>query len=64
MRVLVTGDIRTSPVLLESGEATALLISNDKGDPVVIYQFADRGYIRFTKGEDPEFDEVKQSLGL
>ena len=65
MRVVVVGDFR-KPVLLDTSEATGLLIYSDEGKPNVIYRIIGDGkaWIRYTKGEDSNFDEIAESLGL
>ena len=65
MRILVTGGLK-NPVLLNTTEATALLITSDDGTPNVIYRIMDngKGWIRFTEGEDKNFAEVTKQLGL
>ena len=65
MKVVVTGDFR-EPVLLDTDKATGVLIYSDEGKPNVIYRMIaeGRGWIRYTKGEDPNFDEVARMLGL
>lgn len=65
MRVFVAGGL-AKPVLLDTNEATALLISNDDGSPSVIYRILDngKGWIRYTDGEDKNFAEVARELGL
>lgn len=65
MRVVVTGDFR-QPVLLDTDKATGLLIYSDDGRPNVIFRMIGdgRGWIRYTKGEDQDFDEIARSLGL
>ena len=65
MRVVVTGDFR-EPKLLDTDKATALLIYSDDGRPNVIYRIIaeGKGWIRYTKGEDPSFDEIAHALGL
>ena len=65
MRVIVAGGLK-NPVLLDTDEATALLITDDAGKPNVIYQFPENGksWIRFTRGEDKNFTEVAKELGL
>jgi len=65
MRVLVAGGLK-QPVLLDTSEATALLISSDDGKPNVIYRFLTNGegWIRFTEGEDKNFAEAARELGL
>ena len=65
MRIVVTGDFR-EPVLLDTNKATSLLIYSDSGQPNVIYRIIGegKGWIRYTKGEDPGFDEMAKMLGL
>ena len=65
MKVVVTGDFR-EPVLLDTNKATGILIYTDDGSPNVIYRIiADgKGWIRYTKGEDENFNEIARSLGL
>lgn len=65
MRVFVAGGLK-KPTLLDTTEATALLITDDEGIPNVIYQFNENGksWIRYTKGEDKNFTEVAKELGL
>ena len=65
MRVLVAGGLK-NPVLLDTKEATALLITSDDGKPSVIYRLMEsgNGWIRFTDGEDKNFAEVVKELGL
>ena len=65
MRVVVTGDFR-QPLLLDTDKATGLLIYSDDGRPNVIFRIIGdgKGWIRYTKGEDPDFDEIAKSLGL
>jgi hypothetical protein len=65
MKVVVTGDFR-EPVLLDTDKATGILIYTDDGIPNVIYRMiADgKGWIRYTKGEDENFNEIARSLGL
>jgi hypothetical protein len=65
MRVIVAGGLR-NPILLDTTEATALLITNNEGTPNVIYKLLenDKGWIRFTQGEDKNFNEVARDLGL
>ena len=67
MRITVVGDPRKAPsILLDTTEATGLLIQTDDGQPSVIYQMLPngRGWVRFTKHEDKNFNEVAQQLGL
>ena len=65
MRVSVAGDFK-NPLLLNTTEATALLIETDDGQPSVIIRLLPngRGYIRLFKGEDKNFDEAAKQLGL
>lgn len=65
MRVVVGGDIH-NPILLDTKEATAVLIETDDGKPALIFQMLSngRGYIRLQKGEDKNFDETARQLGL
>jgi DNA-binding PadR family transcriptional regulator len=65
MKVVVTGDFR-EPILLDTDKATGLLICSDEGRPNVIYRIVGKGraWVRYTKGEDENFDEVARSLGL
>jgi hypothetical protein len=65
MRVVITGDFR-EPKLLDTDKATGILIYSDDGKPNVIYRFIaeGKGWIRYTKGEDSNFDDVARSLGL
>jgi hypothetical protein len=65
MKVIVTGDFR-EPTLLNTDKASGILIYSDDGKPNVIYRMISegKGWIRYTKGEDPCFDEIARSLGL
>jgi hypothetical protein len=65
MKVVVTGDFR-EPTLLNTDKATGVLIYSDDGRPNVIFRMIGngKGWIRYTKGEDANFDEIAQSLGL
>lgn len=65
MRVKVLGDFK-EPVLLDTDKATGLLIESPDGKTNVIYRFigAGKGWIRFTKGEDENFEEIISQLGL
>ena len=65
MRVVVAGGLK-EPILLDTDEATAILITDDGGNPNVIYKILDngQGWVRFTKGEDKNFTEVAKDLGL
>jgi len=65
MRILVVGGLKT-PILLDTDEATALLITDDDGKPNTIYKINEngKGWLRFTRGEDKNFTEVARDLGL
>jgi len=65
MRVVVVGDFR-EPTLLSTDKATAILIYSDDGTPNVIYRMIanGNGWVRFTKGEDSNFNDIAASLGL
>jgi hypothetical protein len=65
MRVVVTGDFK-KPRLLDTEEATGLLIFSEDGTPNVIYRMLenDKGWVRYTKGEDKNFYDVARQLGL
>lgn len=65
MKVVVVGDFR-EPVLLDTNKATGLLICSDDGSPNVVYRIVanGKGWIRYTKGEDAEFEQIAKSLGL
>lgn len=65
MKVVVAGDIK-NPILLNSNEATALLIETDDGQPAVIIRLLPNGagYLRLFKGEDKNFDVQARELGL
>lgn len=55
-----------NPILLDTTEATALLITDDDGKPNVIYRLLEdgKGWIRLTSGEDKSFNEAASELGL
>jgi hypothetical protein len=65
MRVTVAGDFK-QPVLLDTTNATAVLLEFDDGQPAVIIRMLPNknGYIRLFRGEDPNFDEQARQLGL
>lgn len=65
MKVVVAGDM-SQPVLLSTDKATAILIETNDGLPTVIFKLLSdgKGWLRYTKGEDKNFDEVAKSLGL
>jgi len=50
MKVIVAGDI-ANPILLNTKEATALLIETDDGSPAMIIRMLPnrKGYIRFQR---------------
>lgn len=65
MRVIVGGTFK-KPILLDTTEATSILINTDDGKPSVIFRMLQdgKGWIRYTKGEDDNFDDVAKQLGL
>lgn len=65
MKVTLLGGIR-NPLLIDTNEATSLIISKDDGTPVVLFKFLpnEQGYIRYSKGEDKTFDETARQLGF
>lgn len=65
MRVVVAGNYK-NPILLNTNEATALLIETDDGQPAVILRMLPngKGYIRLFKGEDEKFNDTARQLGL
>jgi len=65
MRVIVGGDIK-NPVLLNTNKATSLIIETEDGRPAVIFKMLEdgNGFLRLTKGEDDNFDEIARQLGL
>ena len=67
MRIVVVGDARKSPqVLLDTKEAAGLLVQTDDGKPSMVLQMLPdgKGWVRYTKNEDKNFDEVARQLGL
>ena len=67
MRIVVAGDCRKSPsILLNTTEATGVLIETDDGKPSVIFQFLPdgKGWVRYVKNEDKNFNEVARQLGI
>ena len=65
MQVVVAGGIK-KPILLDTKEATAILINTDDGKPTVIFKMLPngKGWLRLTKGEDKNFNyEAEQILG-
>lgn len=65
MRITVAGDIK-NPVLLDTDKATALLVETNDGKPAMVLQMLSNGngFIRITKGEDKNFDQIAKELGL
>jgi len=65
MKVIVAGGM-ANPILLDTNEATAILIATDDGKPTVIFKMLDnnKGWLRFTEGEDKNFRTVAKELGL
>jgi hypothetical protein len=65
MQVTLLGGLK-KPLLIETKESTALIIAKDDGTPVVLFKFLPdgNGYIRYTKGEDKNFDETARALGF
>lgn len=65
MRVIVSGDFKKKK-LLDTKEATGILIETDDGVPTVIFRLLSdgKGWMRLTKGEDKEFNNVAKQLGL
>jgi hypothetical protein len=65
VRVIVAGNIK-KPILLDTKEFSAVLIETDDGKPTVIYKniAGGKSWVRLTKGEDSEFDEVARQLKL
>lgn len=65
MRVIVAGDYK-NPVLFETNDATALLICDEEGEPNTIFRMVKdgAGWIRYTKIEDKNFDDVARQLNL
>ena len=65
MKVVITGDFREPPLLV-TDKATGILIYSDDGTPNVIYRIIanGKGWVRYTKGEDPNFDDMARQLGL
>ena len=65
MRVTVAGDFKNS-LLLNTKDATAVLIETEDGQPAVIIRMLPngQGFIRLFKGEDPNFDDTARQLGL
>lgn len=65
MKVVVAGDIK-NPILLNTKDATALLIETDDNQPAVIIRMLPNGsgYLRLFKGEDKDFEQHAKDLGL
>jgi hypothetical protein len=65
MKVTLLGGIK-KPLLIDTKEATSLIIAKDDGTPVVLFKFLPdgNGYVRYTKGEDKTFDETARALGF
>jgi len=65
MRVIVAGNYK-KPILLDTDEATALLIETNDGKPSVLFKLLSdgNGFLRLTRGEDKNFDEVARQYGL
>lgn len=65
MKVIVAGGIK-KPILLNTTEATAILICTEDGKPNVIFKMLQdgKGWLRLTKGEDKNFDDAAKQLGL
>lgn len=63
MRIRVAGDWKT-PILLDTDQATAILIDTEDGKPAVIYKIIENGYLRLHRGEDKNFDTIAKQLGL
>jgi hypothetical protein len=65
MRVIVAGDFRKG-ILLDTTEASALLIQTDDGQPNMLVKMMEngQGWLRLTKGEDKNFEEAVKALGL
>ena len=65
MRVVVSGNFQ-HPILLDTAEATAVLIATDDGKPTVLFKMLPdgRGWIRYVKGEDKTFDNEARQLQI
>jgi hypothetical protein len=65
MHVVIGGDFK-NPVLFSTKDAQSMLIDTEDGEPAVLFKFlpSRNGYIRLTRGEDKNFDEVVRQLGL
>jgi hypothetical protein len=65
MEIIVGGDF-TNPVLFKTKQASSLYINKEDGQPAVLYIFPKNKncYLRYTKGEDSNFDNIVKQLGL
>lgn len=65
MRVVVAGNYK-SPIILDTKDATAVLVEYDDGSPAMILRMLPnkQGYLRLFKGEDKDFDDQARQLGL
>lgn len=64
MEIVVLGDVK-EPIKYRTDDASGILISV-KGSPAVIYHKLknNSGFVRYTRGEDKNFDEIARQLGL
>ena len=53
-------------VILDTTQATAVLIDTDDGQPTVVFKILEdgKGWLRLVKGEDENFGAVVKELGL
>ena len=65
MRVIVSGGIK-NPILLNTKDATGLLVETDDESPAFILKMLPngKGYLRLQKGEDANFNDTARQLGL
>ena len=65
MRVVVSGNFK-KPILLDSKEATAVMIATEDGQPTVLFKLLPdgQGWIRYVKGEDKNFDNEARQLRI
>lgn len=65
MRVMVAGTFDKG-VILDTTQATAVLIDTDDGQPTVVFKILEdgKGWLRLVKGEDENFGAVVKELGL
>ncbi len=65
MRIIVAGDYKEG-ILLNTTKATAVLIETNDGQPNVIFKMLEdgNGWLRLTKGEDKNFEEMLVELGF